>query len=313
MHILEIPDQNIIDYLFRMQMGQIKATAIFDGFAKVQIGTDPGGFPIFSQAAQRTNWDMTKQIPPEGFKVTLSKPVQPGMGILSQFGSTRATLEIVNPSHSPYFATTQDGAIIDLATIEQGEITIEAQFFNLGARLPIFIGRIEGPPVESRGKTVFSLYDVTWENIRTPVLFENFAQITGKQSQDSYSSFGTLVNRSVFVPTAIDGFTAFGGNITFNEEGTGILVYDNNNPDQMDVRRIGIQKAAKPGLYRIEFQSPTNYTITYPDNEERQGSILTPFTFGSININDTDWTGADGSGVTITFQVFAPNQACGGR
>ncbi len=125
--------------------------------------------------------------------------------------------------------------------------------------------------------------------------------------QGGYSDAFNFVNRSVFVPTQIDGFRAYGGNITFNEEGQGITTIENENAEQLDIKRIGIQNGAKPGQYRIEFQSDTNFTITYPDNEERQGSILTDFNFGAIDIYRLDWIGNDGTDVVITFQVFAPN------
>ena len=312
MHPIQINDPFINAFLNRMAIGNIYPKVSFSGNARPITGISAGGFPIFGPSPVPVVWDLSGRVIQESIKLSYSKPITPtGIEEGESYISSKLSIRFANSNHEPYIGTSQTGSMMDLGTIETGEISIEVAFEGIGPRLPMFTGRIEGPPKEGLGFTEFVLYDLTIENISTPMIFDNFADVNGNLTagQYAYSNGNRYIAESYRVSSGVDFFDAHCGAATFAEEGDTRPTITNNSPEQIDLKRINVLNGAKPGLYRIDFYNTDSYKITYPDSKERRGSINTPFLAEGIELPSgaANWTGSDGSGVEIEFKVQCAN------
>ena len=307
-HILDL-SANIQNWLNRSQLGTMTPRIIFSGKALEQVGTTPNGYPVFSSTPQSVVWDLSPYAPVDAVKINQSKPVIPGQGKASQFTATRATVKIINPASTPWIGVSQDGAVMDLSTIETGELRIEVSFSGISDQIVLFVGKVQAPPIEREQESIFKIHDLTFENVKRAVHFDNFAEFNGVQSGEQTVSGmnGVLNARAYTVNTPGGSFKAYNGALTFDEVGDLITTFENNDPDKMDLQRIGITNGAKPGPYTIKFESATGYRLTYPDNEEYRGNINTALNILGVAIAPNDWTGADGTGVEIKFFVACCN------
>ena len=307
-HILDLSPA-LVTWLNRSSLGTYLPKVIFSGNAKYQTGTTAGGDPIFSATAGRVNWDLSDFIGPNSISLSQSKPIIPGDGINSNFTASQCTVSLMNDGNKPWIGTTQDGAIMDLSTIEEGELKIECGFSGISDRIAMFTGRVQGPPTEEEQKTTFVIYDLTYENVTRAVHFDNFGEVAGlgADQQQSSGGFGGLTNNFYTLTSTRDNFKAYSGSVTFDEVGNMVSTITNNNPDQIDLLSIIVKNGAKPGLYSLRFESPTGFRLTFPDNQEYRGNISQGFDNGLIQIPVNSWIGIDGTGVEITWQVMCCN------
>ena len=184
----------LFDWFNRMQTGAFLPKAIFSGNV-TPIG---GTVPVY------VVWDLSDSMKADGIKINQTKPVIPGKGVSSQFLASRATVTLINDGNQPYIGTTQDGSIMDMATIETGELKLECGFAGITDRIALFTGRVKGPPVEEEGKTTFEIYDLTFENITHAVKFDNFAEFTNNGTQNSGTAGnGNFLNPRRFIQSLL--------------------------------------------------------------------------------------------------------------
>ena len=316
-HVNQITDPALRSILQRMNIPSVKLRIYLQARMLTNTGNTQGGFPQLSATYSLTTWDIGEMVQPGGVSFSQSKPIVQGEGELSDFLASKCTLRLVNPSQWPFLAASQTGAILDLDSIEDAELKIEASFQGQANAIPLFMGRIEGPPTEKLGETTLTAYDCSFRQIVEPLVFENFEEVnTGRLpvvgGQDAVVVNNRLRVNPYTVTSTVDSFEAHNGAITFDSDGRPISTIENSDPDKIDLRRIQILNGAKPGIYRLEFEDSVNYKLTFPDNSEQFGSINANFLGSGVQIIAQDWTAQDGEGVKITWKTCANMVGNGG-
>jgi hypothetical protein len=229
--------------------------------------------------------------------ITQSIPIWPGS---TSFQASEIELEIINTDG--YIACLQTGGMVRLANIDQATVTIEA-VIDAGAvpNLMLYKGRVVGPPAEERGLTIFTVMDAVWDAARSPVYYEDFAQIGGDQSFYAYSN--ELPMKAREVTTTYGEFCALHGIFSWNGNGEAVPTYANSNPAQIDLRTFGVKNKAKPGVYVISFIDSTTLTILHPDNQSFKAGLDEDIDTPALFIPKTSWTSKQGLGVTITITI----------
>jgi len=226
-----------------------------------------------------------------------SKPIWPDGD-----GFSRSEIDIPLLNTDEYISCLQSGAMIRLSDVDQATIQIDAFVGVIATPLALFRGRIIGPPREERGVTTFTAVDTIWDAIKRPVLYEDYANIAGSQEFEVVRGIPRPTYRRV--DTLAGGhFCVYNGLVAFDAQGLPIIRATNSDATKIDLSSISVGNEAKPGIYTIKFLSAQKFTLTYPDNSQYRGTISTDTITPKITILRTSWTTADGSGVTITFNV----------
>jgi len=260
------------------------------------VASFTSGVPTFAAGYTTLNFDLSSRLI-GGLTFSQSKPIFPdGDG----FSRSSIDLELVNTDG--YISCLQSGAMVRLSDIDQATVQIDALISDIVQPVSLFRGRILGPPREEVGKTTFTVVDTIWDAIKRPVLYEAFVNIAGSQEFSVVRGLPIPTYRRV--DTLSGGhFCVYNGVVSWDAQGLEQLRVTNTDATKIDITKISIANRAKLGVYTIKFSNAANFTLTYPDNSQYKGTITTDTVTPMITIARTSWTTADGSGVTITFNV----------
>lgn len=280
--------------LLRMDVAELRPILTFFGKAKVAIGQDAGGFPIFSAGYSQVTVDISDRAKlNEIVSITQEKPIFPddgGNGLIS----SGLSIPLVNTDS--HLAAIQTEAIIDPESIEGGTVKVRcgigSQFLNL------FTGRITGLPGENFGDTVLEILDN---------LFDTFSELRYEDfGQNSFVQNGQLISNG-FEIIQNGGYIKFhDGYLFFAEDGSLYTTFENNKPEIIDLLDVRLKSGARLGEYTIEFQSSGGYRVSFPDSSFMQGDVQSVFDSPYLRIEPQFWQIAAGqsnfNGTKITFQ-----------
>jgi len=268
---------------------------------KHRTGTTTAGAPIYGPGYDIVEIDITNRLL-NWPSIGTSKPRVPGDGKQS---ITAYDISIVLANPDGYIGATADGTIIRPSDIQEGRIQI---FADIGTGTPVewFSGRIDGLPTESRGRTEFRAVSTLWEVLRKPILYENWGPVSG-QVQSLYATERNVLTGAVTITSSVGTFKALHGIATFDAAGNATPWAKREGGGSISLAQVVLTSSAtlRPGVYRIEFLDPDNFTVSYPagaaflngnrNRDTRTGS--------GIDFLAADWSGVAEAGSVIEFQI----------
>jgi hypothetical protein len=240
-------------------------------------------------------FDVTDRLPAnKRISIELSKPILPIDGETSVIKAGMVTVELLNPDG--YLGLVGLDSIFREANWSLTELEIYANVN--GNILPKFRGKVFSRPEETVGKIELTARNEMWKIAKTPVTFERFAL-----NQVTYVSGGSLTN----IPAVVNGVEYYDGVAVFIQTGDLGTSLKNEDMGDIQINFVGVLNEAKLGRYIIEFNSATDFVVTYPDNTIYPGNISADFVSPKIKIHHLAWvvpTDGDPTGKIIEFFVY---------
>ncbi len=263
-----------------------------------RTGTDASGNPTYGTGYDTVLFDVSDRLL-ERPSVSLSKPRVPGD---SQTPSS-ASMTIRLANDDGYIAVTQQGAIIRGSDLQQAIVYVLA---DIGTGTPVdwFVGRVVSLPTEERGSTTFHLESVSmWAAVSAPVMYEQWSNLVGVQALEATAT--TVTNTSVVVSSAGKSFHALHGLATFDSSGNALPWFKREGGGDINLHRVGlVDQSMRPGVYRIEFISPSIFRVIFPTGQiSANGNRNANFSAGGVSINSVDWFGTAEAGSALEFRV----------
>ena len=283
----------------------IRAVVKIRATTKEVIGTtgdrsDYGtGFGIYE-------WDISDRLLSDP-QISQERPRYPGD---EEFTTRATTCRLEFSNTDAIFATTQEGAILRLADIEQAQVWVYAEVSGQGgtALLDWFAGRVVGAPEERAGRTVLVVRSSLWEAVRRPVLYEHYGivpQIIGGLPRNVEQS-AAYANGFYVQPVRVEGFGVgfdlHHGIVSWDANGNHVPSVEQRGGTGIALVYLKLSNRLKTGKYNIKFTGAKTYALTYPDGQEFTSSIFATL-YGAVQIDRESWVGTDGTSAEFSFTV----------
>jgi len=297
-HVLDLPTSQR-DLLYAMNAPQLRQRVLLTAAFLEVIGSNFDGSPIFGNTYNTFTVDISDRV--EGrISIGNERPIWPDD---SDNPITAGEVSVTLINTDTYIATTQTGAMIRLADIDQGTIQIDLMVGDVTQPIRKFTGRIIGPPKEEAGRTTFMARDTLWDTIRKPVLYESLPESRGS-AQTVLAFNGRLRVGKVAVNTTHGHYCNRNGILGYDAQGSFVTRSSNSKPDGVFLTSVILGNRAKLGKYTIDFTDNSNYILTYPDNTAFIGNVFTTLTTPFVILTTAFWNFiAGGDEVKIEFFV----------
>jgi len=278
-HVLDLSDaQKAI--LYNPHVPKIGLRVVMRVQSKVWTSQNADGTYNFGTEYNSLEIDISSRIK-KPVRISTKKPIiANGKGNQSR----GANVQIFLANSDTYFATTQDGSILNPDQIQNSTIDIYSTFG--GQELLMYSGRVIGTPSEKFGETILTIRDNMMGIVNRPLQVEN----NPNEANIYTDSKGELVIISNEYNSNGSRFTNYGVLSYFSESGRNVPAIENSDLDKVDLRKISVQPGIlNLGKYEIIFTGTRGFALTSPTNLTLTGNVDEDFFSSVVNIAETDW------------------------